>query len=123
MEENEKTILNSSRRILVGRMRKPRVSDAFSQKSTCKFDPDEGQQNDQFAPFFVSSKGRYIWSERPFILRVEAGTIICEGKEEILLKDGYVTLRDAYLAACHAHFPFTNSLPDKRFFTQPQYNT
>ena len=24
----------------------------FSQKSTCKFDPDEGQQNDQFAPFF-----------------------------------------------------------------------
>ena len=95
----------------------------FSQKSTCKFDPDEGQQNDQFAPFFVSSKGRYIWSERPFILRVEAGTIICEGKEEILLKDGYVTLRDAYLAACHAHFPFTNSLPDKRFFTQPQYNT
>ena len=48
----------------------------FSQKSTCKFDPDEGQQNDQFAPFFVSSKGRYIWSERPFILRVEAGTII-----------------------------------------------
>ena len=95
----------------------------FHEKSVCEFDPLFSKQSDQFAPFFVSSKGRYIWSEKPFALKAEAGVITCEGHDEILLKDGFDSLRGAYLAACQAHFPFTRSLPDKRFFIQPQYNT
>ena len=48
-------------------------------------DPDKGRENDQFAPLFVSSKGRYIWSERPFVLTAGQGKISCRGAGEILL--------------------------------------
>lgn len=86
-------------------------------------DPDKGRENDQFAPLFVSSKGRYIWSERPFVLTAGQGKISCRGAGEILLAEGFENLRGAYLAACRAHFPFSPALPDARFFTHPQYNT
>ena len=65
----------------------------FHEKSVCEFDPLFSKQSDQFAPFFVSSKGRYIWSEKPFILKAKAGGITCEGHDEILLKDGFGSLR------------------------------
>ena len=92
-------------------------------QSVLTLDPDRGRENDQFAPLYVSSMGRYLWSERPFVLEAKAGRVECRGTGEILLEEGFGDLRGAYLAACRAHFPFTGTLPDRRFFTQPQYNT
>lgn len=92
-------------------------------QSRMTVDPDHGRENDQFAPLYVSSNGRYLWSERPFVLQAEEGKITCRGAGEILLEEGFHDLRGAYQAACRAHFPFTGTLPDQRFFTQPQYNT
>ncbi|MDD3334778.1 MAG: glycoside hydrolase family 31 protein [Eubacteriales bacterium] len=92
-------------------------------ESVCVIDPNGGRENDQFAPLYLSSKGRYLWSERPYCLKAEKGRLVCEGVGEILLGEGYENLRGAYSAACQAFFSFTGELPDRRFFTQPQYNT
>lgn len=92
-------------------------------QSVLTLDPDRGRENDQFAPLYVSSMGRYLWSERPFVLEAKAGRVECRGTGEILLEEGFGDLRGAYLACRRAHFPFTGTLPDRRFFTQPQYNT
>ncbi|MBO5904419.1 MAG: glycoside hydrolase, partial [Clostridia bacterium] len=77
---------------------------------------------DQFAPIMVSSKGRYFWSEKPFEVKVKDGMIDVIG-EGGRLYEGFDNLRGAYLAACEAHFPFDGRLPDRDFFTTPQYNT
>ncbi|MBQ2377577.1 MAG: glycoside hydrolase [Clostridia bacterium] len=77
---------------------------------------------DQFAPIMVSSKGRYFWSEKPFEVKVKDGVIDVIG-EGGRLYEGFDNLRGAYLAACEAHFPFDGRLPDRDFFTTPQYNT
>ena len=91
--------------------------------SDCCIDLNGTPGSDQYAPLFVSSKGRYLWSERSFILRAQKGQIVCEGEAEVVLEAGHGSLRGAYLAACAAHFPFSPRMPDKRFFSQPQYNT
>ena len=66
---------------------------------------------------------KYWESEAADTLRAENGVMTCEGADEAVLSEGHGDLKGAYLAACAAHFPFTGTLPDQRFFTQPQYNT
>ena len=92
-------------------------------ESRCEVDPCKGRENDQFASAFVSSKGRWLWSEHAFVFRADSGRAVCEGVGTIELNEGEKDLRGAYLALSRAHFPFTGTLPDSRFFTQPQYNT
>lgn len=85
-------------------------------------DPASRHAADQGVPVYVSSKGRYLWSEAPFVLRAAQGRMLAEGPENILLSEGHGNLKGAYLAAA-AYFPFSPRIPDRRFFCQPQYNT
>ena len=76
----------------------------------------------QFMPLFVSTHGRYIWSDRPFLVRVQDGVFDFDGVKPKIVKAGSC-LKDAYLAAQKAHFPCDGrGLPD-RFFQFPQLNT
>ncbi len=77
----------------------------------------------QTMPLYISSKGRYIWCERPFRANFENGVITAEAPEEIILVEAGTTLRDAYLAASKAHFPFSCKVPPLKFFETAQYNT
>jgi len=95
----------------------------IKENSNCTVDLNGVPGSDQYSPLFVSSHGRYLWSTRPYILTAKDGIISCQGDAEITLYDGYTNLKGAYLAACAAHFPFSDAVPDKRFFSQPQYNT
>lgn len=80
--------------------------------------------NNQVVPLFVSSNGRYIWSEKPFFFEIENNTLKIKSEyEEISVQQGGKTLKDAYLTACHKYFPPSGTLPDELFFTMPQYNT
>jgi alpha-glucosidase len=80
--------------------------------------------NNQAVPLFVSSKGRYIWSDEAFQFNISATGIRLESKfGEIQATVAGKTLRDAYLAACRRHFPPSGKLPDPLFFSLPQYNT
>lgn len=71
-------------------------------------------------PLLLSSKGRYIWSDRPFAFRFENGKLLLYTDLEVV-KAGE-TLRDAYLAASSAHFPFDGREPGSLMFTKPQFN-
>jgi len=76
----------------------------------------------QFTTLFLSSKGRYIWSDGPFKIRIENGELCFDGKD-FELYDGGSCLRDAYLAAMQKHFPFENKRLPREFFKTAQYNT
>lgn len=82
-------------------------------------------ENDQSASLFLSSCGRYIWNENPFTVEFKNGELLLEDGvgSPYDIQEGFLTLRGAYLAAMKKHFPFTGTLPDKLFFTAPQYNT
>lgn len=77
----------------------------------------------QVMPMFLSSLGRCIWSEKPFRIDFNSGTITLEGSAEIVLEKYGNTLREAYLGAMKAHFKPNGNMPPKEFFCVPQYNT
>lgn len=78
----------------------------------------------QASPLWVSSKGRYLWSEKGYLVRWNGKTAVCtSAKAEIKLYEGFRDLRGAYLAASKAHFPFDGKLPDEMMFRTPQYCT
>lgn len=84
--------------------------------------------HNQFMPFFISSKGRYVWSDRSFKIWVENGELCFEGDCDFELYEGGSCLRDAYLEIMEKHFPFEDSrkngksLP-REFFKTAQFNT
>ena len=75
----------------------------------------------QGMPFFVSSKGRYLWRETGFQIQFDSGMI--DVPEDVILEEGYKTLRGAYLAAMSKHFPFEKKMPARELFSNPIYNT
>ena len=75
------------------------------------------------APFFVSSAGRYIWSDRPFAYSASNGVLrIVSAVERVEPVQAGTTLKEAYLAACRRHFPFSGTTPAELLFTMPQWN-
>ncbi len=78
--------------------------------------------NNQAMPLLVSSHGRYIWSEEPFIVKLKDGVFRFEGSKVALVKAG-ASLKDAYLAAQQAHFPCDGRKLPEVFFRHPQLNT
>ncbi len=78
---------------------------------------------DQSAPLFLSSKGRYIWSDKPFDIIFENGTICIDSQYPIEVSDGHKSLKGAHQAAARKHFPASGNIPDQQFFRVPQYNT
>jgi hypothetical protein len=83
----------------------------------------ENPTHNQIMPLFLSSKGRYIWSNAGFRISFRKGEILAEGPEIIVLEDGFHDLRGAYLAAMKAHFPFHEIKLSDRFFQTPVYNS
>ncbi len=82
----------------------------------------------QFMPLFLSSKGRYIWSDKPFKVWIDGNSLCFDGEAEFLLCEAGSTLKEAYIAAMEKYFPFKETkeqgkiLP-RDFFTTAQYNT
>ncbi|MFU0828923.1 MAG: Glycoside hydrolase [Lachnoclostridium sp.] len=82
------------------------------------------QKNNQSAPLLLSSKGRYIWSEKPFTYCFDSNELIVYYEtDHINYDEGYENLRGAYLAASQRYFPPTGKYPDDIMFQVPQYNT
>lgn len=75
------------------------------------------------APILVSSKGRYVWGNHPFAFEFKDGVLYLDSKfEKLEPVVAGETLRDAYMAACNAHFPFDGREPAELMFTKPQFN-
>ena len=75
------------------------------------------------SPFLVSSCGRYVWSDRPFVYSFSNGVLTVESSvEKVEPVVAGSTLREAYLDASRKHFPFTGKIPAELLFTKPQWN-
>ena len=94
----------------------------FSQKTQGYSRDFRKNAPNQTMPLYLSSQGRYVWSDQPFAVSVDSGKMTLVG-DEIELVEAGSTLRDAYLAASKAHFPFTGKVPPLEFFSTAQYNT
>ncbi len=89
-----------------------------------EFDLALQNRNNQVVPLFLSSKGRYIWSDQPFRFTVNDSVLELKSAEgQIAVRQAGSTLREAYLAASRNHFPPSGVLPSELFFTVSQYNT
>ncbi len=96
----------------------------FTKESDISFNMGNNPEgSDQYAPLLLSSKGRYVWSEKPFVTTFKDGVLTVDTEYEVTLDEGHENLRGAYLDAMKKHFPFSGKTPDKLFFTAPQYNT
>lgn len=94
----------------------------FSQQTYYKIDLNSQAVGNQSSSFYLSTKGRYIWSDKAFCIEFNYGTVTAYGNELILVEAGS-TLKDAYHNACKNHFEFNGKSPEKLFYTVPQYNT
>ena len=94
----------------------------YGQDSNCRIRVGyEG--SDQSASLFLSSKGRYLWSDAPFCVTFALGNIHIDPCYCVELREGYGNLKGAHRAAIQSHFPANGTIPDARFFRVPQYNT
>jgi alpha-glucosidase (family GH31 glycosyl hydrolase) len=94
----------------------------FGASSTFQADLHDNGEN-QATPFFLSNKGRFMWSDAPFVLRAESGRVLCQGEASIELFEGHETLHGAFLAARQKFFPPPGAIPEPLLFRAPQYNT
>jgi alpha-glucosidase (family GH31 glycosyl hydrolase) len=78
----------------------------------------------QLTPCYVSSKGRYVWSDAPFRARFGEKALALEGPAPFVQGRGdEPTLASAALAAGRAHFPPSGKIPHEVLFTKPQFTT
>lgn len=75
----------------------------------------------QAMPLFISSKGRLLWRDTGFTVHFHKGVIECP--DDVLLEEGYDTLRGAYLGAMSKYFPFREILLSKALFDKPIFNS
>ena len=88
-----------------------------------EFNLENQCRNGATVPFLVSSRGRYVWSERPFRFSFSNGTLkIRSHYEKVLPVQAGNTLKEAYAQASTKHFPFTSQTPPEEMFTKPQFN-
>ena len=84
---------------------------------------DLGLEGGVTAPFLVSSAGRYVWSDRPFVYAFTNDVLtVASDVEKVEPVVAGTTLREAYLAASAKHFPFNGRTPAELLFAKPQWN-
>lgn len=93
----------------------------LSAESDVTIDMTVNMAPNQAMPLFVSSKGRYLWKEDGFCAVFKDGTI--RVPNDCVISGPYGTLRDGYLEAMKAHFPFQGKAPSPELFKNPIYNT
>ncbi len=94
----------------------------LDKNSEYTYDGIDFTRANQSSPLLISSKGRYIFSEKPFSLIAKNGVFTIEG-EDVRLYDGFKTLKGAQLEAINKHYKPTGQIPCENFFRKPQYNT
>ena len=93
-----------------------------NQNFTRSLDPNP--TDNQAAPFLVSNKGRFVWSNQPFAFSFRDGDLLVNSERApVRLYEDYEDLRQAYCAAQEKYFPSEGKIPDPVLFTAPQYNT
>ncbi|MEI8115864.1 MAG: glycoside hydrolase family 31 protein [Bacteroidia bacterium] len=88
----------------------------YDQFANCK--------RNQSQPYYISNKGRYIWSENPLFIEFTSGKINVSTKNaELFVGKNGESLKSAFTYSSKKFFPSSGKTPDSLFFTKPQYNT
>ena len=106
----------------------PVVNDGikYPLKFNSKYEVDvyPNKSPNQVNTILLSNKGRYIWCDSGFVLKVYSGVIeILSEKSVPQLYEEGETLKEAFLHAANKFFKPNGKVPPKSFFTKPQYNT
>ena len=84
----------------------------------------EKNYENQIQPLLLSDQGDVIWSEDPFRIQFQQGSLLVESKGGRMLRSKAGTsLREAFLYASKTYFPSSGKTPDELLFSSPQYNT
>ena len=94
----------------------------FTKESKFSLDLREWHSGNQASSVLVSSKGRYIYSHKPFKFDIENGVITLEG-EDIVIKRNGNSLKEAYQGLKNDFFKLDHKIPNPLMFEKPQYNT
>lgn len=90
-----------------------------------RFDHGSGIGGNQAAPLLLSSKGRWVWCERPFVFRFAEGTLSVEAdRADARVEVGQAgdTLRSAFRHCSRTFFP-PQGTPKLEWFRNPIINT
>ena len=87
------------------------------------FDIRKDNYSNQAAPLMLSTKGRYVWSDKAFACSFADGVMTFTGDAPIELREEGSDLRSAFLAASRRHFPASGKTPDLALIARPQWNT
>lgn len=93
----------------------------FSKKTQQTINLTINSTPNQAMPFFVSTKGRYLWNETGFEISFQDGII--KISEDINLEEGHKNLKEAYLDAMSKNFSFKKITLSDDLFLNPVYNT
>lgn len=123
MKGDEQPFVNFDvRNSLVASEKKEQGSDTGVFSQPAPYDLSDWGSHGFTVPLMLSSKGRYIWSDRPFAFEVKDGVVRVYSDNKVEVEVAGKTLREAYLAASAAHFPFDGREPGEEMFTKPQFN-
>lgn len=92
-------------------------------KPTAKYDFKRDNLNNQTFPFFISNKGRYIYSEEPFVWEFDGQNFVIESVGKIEAIKAGKNLREAFVIASNSHFKPSGVVPPAIFFERAQWNT
>lgn len=86
--------------------------------------PDTAVHKATLAPMFISSTGRYIWSEWPVGVRFDGKEFVITSPEgDVKAQRGGRTLRDAYLVCRHRNFPPPGNPVSGELYSLPVFET
>lgn len=92
-------------------------------KPTSQYDFRTQTLNNQTAPFFVSSRGRYIFSDAPFKWSFDGQNFLIDAPTAVEAVSAGTNLREAYVIAINKHFKPSGVMPPALFFEHAQFNT
>ena len=96
----------------------------YDSDSVASHDLFGNNKGNQAQPLLLSSKGRYVWSERPIHYRFNHGVIEVDTRDgEILSGQEGSNLPEVHRYVSRRFFPPDGRIPDELLFTHPQYNT
>src|ERR1022692_87390 len=78
----------------------------------------------QVQPLLLSNNGDVIWSEDPFKIHLQQGSLLVESKGSRMIRSkAGSSLREAFLYASRTYFPSSGKMPAEQLFSSPKYNT
>ena len=89
------------------------------QENYPEIDLNECNYGNQVTSFFISSKGRYFYSNEPIKYKIVEKVLIVDSVHPIDLIDTKSTLKEAYFDCVKRYFSLKNTYPDIDMFSYP----